>query len=721
LFDRIIIREGIMKSTVRIVRFSLFLIFFYGSPQAGSKFWNYSPTLINSTGFNGNPGTLAVGDVDGNGMSDLLMIEAGAFVFYKNIGNGEIPIYVMKPEWGIPWDYPYSACPYWPTLADLDGDGRCELFFWTHVYRNIHMEGGIEWEEADSTFHVAPYNHSGYGFVYGFVDIDADGDLDGYGFRDGRTGFALNDGNRFRPVWSGRFLPITAGPEPFRGLRLGDFDGDADPDMLLTYELPMDAGWAEWYELHFSGDSATCEPRGRVVSGIADMDLAMGDVNGNGKPDLLTADWANGVEWFEKTEGSAVPVFRQRLDGPKGYRETGVCVTRGPENEKPRLHLMHPVLPSDVWEGRMEMHEYRWTGGTGYQESEFVSLYFGGYDEWYRDDRRRFHLRPAFHARARFEDADSTRQEWLASTLWNGDGWAIADPNPVFNGSFLFTLYRSYNEWGYQGWATDTTLFCRMPADSMYQDPIETDLDLDGWPELMLQRDGRYRVFAWTDYAWDDERMEGIEAYTHRIDSVMSRGIGDSTCYRADAGDLTGDGRPDLIVGKRDGTLTFFENRGRDAPDFWRQDTTFFSGIRVKGPAVPALADLDGDGDKDLVVADGDGRLFSFGNDSARIVWAVKDRSVPSGFTLRPNYPNPFNGRTEIRFILQAAEKVRLDVIDVKGRRVRTLVDGRREAGAGMVRWDGTDESRVPVPSGLYLLRLSSPRSAAVRKMTVIR
>jgi flagellar hook assembly protein FlgD len=59
--------------------------------------------------------------------------------------------------------------------------------------------------------------------------------------------------------------------------------------------------------------------------------------------------------------------------------------------------------------------------------------------------------------------------------------------------------------------------------------------------------------------------------------------------------------------------------------------------------------------------------------------------------------------------------------VDVLGRIIRTLADGRTEAGTRTVRWDGMDDTGIPVPSGLYFAKLTSSGSSAVRKMTVIR
>ncbi len=78
---------------------------------------------------------------------------------------------------------------------------------------------------------------------------------------------------------------------------------------------------------------------------------------------------------------------------------------------------------------------------------------------------------------------------------------------------------------------------------------------------------------------------------------------------------------------------------------------------------------------------------------------------------LLPGYPNPFNPLTSIPFELaegQGSVAVKLDILDVRGRLVRTLVDGHRAGGQRhLASWDGTNESGRKVPSGTYMSRLS--------------
>jgi hypothetical protein len=89
---------------------------------------------------------------------------------------------------------------------------------------------------------------------------------------------------------------------------------------------------------------------------------------------------------------------------------------------------------------------------------------------------------------------------------------------------------------------------------------------------------------------------------------------------------------------------------------------------------------------------------------------------------LHPNTPNPFNPTTRIAFELPHAGIVRLEVFDLAGRRVGTLVGGRRyDAGPHEALWDGRDESGVAVASGVYLYRLRVGDHAITRRMVLLK
>jgi hypothetical protein len=84
-------------------------------------------------------------------------------------------------------------------------------------------------------------------------------------------------------------------------------------------------------------------------------------------------------------------------------------------------------------------------------------------------------------------------------------------------------------------------------------------------------------------------------------------------------------------------------------------------------------------------------------------------------------YPNPFNPSTSVRYNIARAEKVSLNIYNLRGQKVKTLINESKTAGAHTVSWDGTDEAGNPVASGVYYLRLQTDTARETRKLTMIK
>jgi Secretion system C-terminal sorting domain len=95
---------------------------------------------------------------------------------------------------------------------------------------------------------------------------------------------------------------------------------------------------------------------------------------------------------------------------------------------------------------------------------------------------------------------------------------------------------------------------------------------------------------------------------------------------------------------------------------------------------------------------------------------AVTDGPLPTEFALDQNYPNPFSGRTEIRFALPEAAHVSLRIVDMLGREVVRVVDTERQAG-----WHVAEVSGESLSSGLYLYELTAGHHRAVRTLLIVR
>jgi len=95
--------------------------------------------------------------------------------------------------------------------------------------------------------------------------------------------------------------------------------------------------------------------------------------------------------------------------------------------------------------------------------------------------------------------------------------------------------------------------------------------------------------------------------------------------------------------------------------------------------------------------------------------------ALPADWELAANYPNPFNAATRITYQLPRAAAVRLEVFDLLGRHVKTLVDRAQAVGIHQVTWDGSNHQGLAMASGVYWFRLQAGTYSRSRKMLLIR
>jgi hypothetical protein len=95
--------------------------------------------------------------------------------------------------------------------------------------------------------------------------------------------------------------------------------------------------------------------------------------------------------------------------------------------------------------------------------------------------------------------------------------------------------------------------------------------------------------------------------------------------------------------------------------------------------------------------------------------------SLPKEFALRGSYPNPFNASTQISFALPQAGSVRLEIYNILGQPVRTLLNGDQPAGERSILWNGTDNSGRGLSSGVYFYKISFSGQVKVGRMNLLK
>lgn len=213
------------------------------------------------------PGNFELADLTGDGLSDLVGIGYPTKV-YVNGGNA-----------GFPSSASYSAdssgdtCAGLGAAGDLNGDGKMDI---------VHLNSGgciaVQFGNGDGTLGI-PANYGTFSPGYGVLvhDVNKDGSLDIVS-TSSRNGLLLNEGD-------GRFSPPAQNVDTHGDfVAVDDFDGDNAPDIALTRDSGLTL-------LMNDGNGSFSGPYTSPVGGAQVKGLLTGDLNGDGKPDLIMTDF----------------------------------------------------------------------------------------------------------------------------------------------------------------------------------------------------------------------------------------------------------------------------------------------------------------------------------------------------------------------------------------------------------------------------------------------
>lgn len=198
--------------------------------------------------------------------------------------------------------------------------------------------------------------------------------------------------------------------------------------------------------------------------------------------------------------------------------------------------------------------------------------------------------------------------------------------------------------------------------------------------------------------------------------------------------DMDGNGTIDILFGGNNGNLHSIDYNGNETRNFpYTVNTTVNTSA--------AFGDLDGDGDLEIAVPNQTSIMvldYKLNVPAADIAWACHKRNASrtgNAFdtsdgtspdetpqlvnTLNSNYPNPFNPTTNISFSLKNDEIVNLQIFNVKGQLVKTLVNEQMVKGNHKAIWNGKDNSGNAASSGIYFYKLETERYESVRKMII--
>ncbi len=99
----------------------------------------------------------------------------------------------------------------------------------------------------------------------------------------------------------------------------------------------------------------------------------------------------------------------------------------------------------------------------------------------------------------------------------------------------------------------------------------------------------------------------------------------------------------------------------------------------------------------------------------------VEENNIPKSFRLDNAYPNPFNPNTTIQYGLSSMEFVTIEIFDLMGRKIKSLVNQKLDPGNYSSNWDATDNMNQPVSGGIYIYQMQAGDFKETKKIILIK
>lgn len=133
-----------------------------------------------------------------------------------------------------------------------------------------------------------------------------------------------------------------------------------------------------------------------------------------------------------------------------------------------------------------------------------------------------------------------------------------------------------------------------------------------------------------------------------------------------------------------------------------------------------SIASFGVDQNNELYICSFDGKIYRF--KPTVITGMGKASDLPQSFELGQNFPNPFNPDTTIPFYVESPGNVEIRIFDINGKHIKALLNEKTDYGDYEVTWDGTDETGLPQPSGIYFYRLTMDNEFSdIKRMALVK
>ncbi len=178
------------------------------------------------------------------------------------------------------------------------------------------------------------------------------------------------------------------------------------------------------------------------------------------------------------------------------------------------------------------------------------------------------------------------------------------------------------------------------------------------------------------------------------------------------------------LLEEKDGNAPLFlKKTGDDRVTLANVITGMNKDVTIEGEGLVARLTFRWIGDKNADITLDNINVIDHNRRLNTLAKSVNENAIPlpDKFDLKQNYPNPFNPETTIRFELPETERVRIDIYNVLGQKVRSLVDAEFKAGVREVKWNSVNDYGVRVSSGMYIYRIVSGSNVKTKKMMLLK
>jgi hypothetical protein len=276
-------------------------------------------TKIDST-TGSNPYDVAIADLDGDGKPDVVVTDefSGAFSVYRNTStNGDISFAQRA-------DFATGNGPAGIAVGDIDGDGKLDLVVanssnnTVSVYRNTSTNGSISFApRVDFATGSEPF-----GLAIGDIDGDGKPDIVVTNWQDSTVSVLRNMSSSGSISFASK-VNFASGTNP-HGAAIGDLDGDGKPDVVVTNGV---GNTVSVYRNVSTSGSIQLAPKVDFSTGVLAYYLVIADVDGDGKPDLVVANTGPvTVSVLRNTSTSGSISFASKVDLATTSNPSGVAM-----------------------------------------------------------------------------------------------------------------------------------------------------------------------------------------------------------------------------------------------------------------------------------------------------------------------------------------------------------------------------------------------------------